>query len=198
MVALELAEDGVVLRTDRDSSFYASVAVIAAGAWTSDLVQPLGIALPVKVTRETVAFFEVAGASAVPVVIDFASAGNGNGQGLYALPSPGSGLKVAAHHSGRVCHPNNEGEADAQLVSRMSRWVRKVFHASSGTATRTETCLYTTAPEENFLFVSCGRLVVASACSGHGFKFAPATAKRVAQLAHDAGSRHIESSKGAR
>jgi sarcosine oxidase len=35
------------------------------------------------------------------------------------------------------------------------------------------TCLYTTTPNEDFVLDRRGPLVVASPCSGHGFKFAP-------------------------
>ena len=44
-----------------------------------------------------------------------------------------------------------------------------------------ETCLYTTTPDHSFVLERHGRVVVGSACSGHGFKFAPA--RRGADLA---------------
>ena len=46
-----------------------------------------------------------------------------------------------------------------------------------------DTCLYTSTPDYSFVLERRGRLVVASACSGHGFKFAPAVAARIAALA---------------
>ncbi len=46
-----------------------------------------------------------------------------------------------------------------------------------------ETCLYTTTPDESFVLERRGRVVVGSACSGHGFKFAPAVGRRLAELA---------------
>ena len=46
-----------------------------------------------------------------------------------------------------------------------------------------ETCLYTTTPDERFILERRGRIVIGSACSGHGFKFAPAVGKRLADLA---------------
>ena len=46
-----------------------------------------------------------------------------------------------------------------------------------------ETCLYTTTADESFLLERRGRVVVGSACSGHGFKFAPAVGERLARLA---------------
>jgi sarcosine oxidase len=48
---------------------------------------------------------------------------------------------------------------------------------------RTETCLYTTTPDEDFVIDRVGPLVVASPCSGHGFKFAPLIGEALADLA---------------
>ena len=50
----------------------------------------------------------------------------------------------------------------------------------------TETCLYTNTADESFVLERHGRIVVASACSGHGFKFAPAFGRTLAALARDA------------
>ena len=49
-----------------------------------------------------------------------------------------------------------------------------------------ETCFYTTTDDERFILERHGRIVVGSACSGHGFKFAPAVGKRLAALAGEA------------
>ena len=51
---------------------------------------------------------------------------------------------------------------------------------------RSETCFYTCAPHEEFLLdnhPANPRFVVASPCSGHGFKFAPLTGRIAAELA---------------
>ncbi len=48
-----------------------------------------------------------------------------------------------------------------------------------------ETCIYTSTADESFVLERRGRVVVGSACSGHGFKFAPAVGRRLAALALD-------------
>jgi sarcosine oxidase len=45
--------------------------------------------------------------------------------------------------------------------------------------------VYTTTPDEHFIVERRGRVVIGSACSGHGFKFAPAIGKRLAEMALD-------------
>ena len=49
----------------------------------------------------------------------------------------------------------------------------------------TESCLYTTTADESFVLERRNRIVIGSACSGHGFKFAPAIGRRLAALALD-------------
>ena len=46
-----------------------------------------------------------------------------------------------------------------------------------------ETCLYTNTPDGEFLLDRLGPIVIGSACSGHGFKFAPLIGKILADLA---------------
>jgi sarcosine oxidase len=46
-----------------------------------------------------------------------------------------------------------------------------------------ETCLYTNTEDESFVLERRGRVVIGSACSGHGFKFAPVVGRRLADLA---------------
>ena len=48
---------------------------------------------------------------------------------------------------------------------------------------RTDTCLYTITPDEDFILDRVGPLVVASPCSGHGFKFVPLFGQVIADLA---------------
>jgi len=55
--------------------------------------------------------------------------------------------------------------------------------ASRPLVLRTETCLYTTTPDEDFVIDRVGPLVIASPCSGHGFKFAPLIGEVLADLA---------------
>jgi len=53
-----------------------------------------------------------------------------------------------------------------------------------------QTCLYTNTADESFVLERHGRVVVGSACSGHGFKFAPAVGRTLAALACAAADEH--------
>lgn len=174
----------VTVSTHASGTFAADVAIVTAGAWARELLAPLGISLPVHVSLETVAYFDATGPRQLPVMVDYTTADALTGQGIYALPSPSLGLKVAAHHSGvRSEEVPPSREPDARVVERLTCWVGERLPQMAAPPRRTETCLYTEAAEEEFLLWRDGRVVVGSACSGHAFKFATATGQRLASLA---------------
>jgi sarcosine oxidase len=84
-----------------------------------------------------------------------------------------------------VVDPNEQGGPDSELAERAAAWVERRF-VGAGPLIRTETCLYTRRPDDEFLLARNGRIVVGSPCSGHGFKFAPVIGKRLAVLAEQA------------
>jgi sarcosine oxidase len=103
----------------------------------------------------------------------------------YALAAPGVGLKAGLHMTGAVTDPGEPGVPDARLAAETAAWVTRQFRGATALE-RAETCLYTTTDDERFLLERHGRVVVGSACSGHGFKFAPAIGRRLAALVAEA------------
>jgi sarcosine oxidase len=102
---------------------------------------------------------------------------------MFSLHDPVYGLKAGAHHAGAITDPDDVGEPDPALVERISTWVAERLQNADPEPVLAETCLYTTTPDERFILERRGRIVIGSACSGHGFKFAPAVGRRLADLA---------------
>ena len=181
--ALEPDETGVTV-SGGGVSIRAGVVVVTAGSWARSLLEPHGIALDVTSTRETVSYFALEPDEPVPSLIDFAE-GAGPGQLGYALVAPGVGLKAGIHHTGAVVDPDEPGapgSPDPEIARWTAEWVTKRFRGATPLGAL-ETCLYTNTPDESFVLERHGRIVVGSACSGHGFKFAPAVGARLAALA---------------
>jgi sarcosine oxidase len=155
----------------------ADVVVVAAGGWAKELLAP-SYELDTVITRETVCYFRLE--RSVPSVIDY---GNGPGEQMYSLRDPKHGLKAGAHMSGAVVDPDEPGEPDPTIVEATVDWVRRRFPEADADPVAFDTCLYTSTPDHSFVLERLGRIVVASACSGHGFKFAPAVGARIAALA---------------
>jgi sarcosine oxidase len=154
----------------------ADVVVVTAGPWVRDFVPDL----PVTVTRETLAYFRRKGPPPPSIVDLHAETG---GHGMYSLYDPVHGLKAGAHHAGVEADPDEAGEPDPAIVERISNWVRERFPDVDPEPVDAQACLYTTTRDEQFILERQGRVVICSACSGHGFKFAPAVGRRLAELA---------------
>jgi len=102
---------------------------------------------------------------------------------FYALADPVYGIKAAVHHGGPEADPNELALPDAKLVQAITAWVAELVPLADPQPVEVQTCLYTSTADESFILERRGRVVVGSACSGHGFKFAPAIGARLAALA---------------
>ena len=104
---------------------------------------------------------------------------------LYSLHDPVHGLKAGTHHAGAEVDPDTPGQPDPALLDQITEWVAQTYPDAEPEPVAAETCMYTTTPDEHFILERRGRVVVGSACSGHGFKFAPAIGNRLAAMAAD-------------
>ena len=159
----------------------ADVVVVTAGAWAKDLLTRARVDLPVTATCETVGYFRLESERPIPSVVDFKRGGRGHG--TYALHDPTHGLKLGIHQSGPPVDPDDQPGADPEHAELMSEAVARYFPTADVTPAKVETCLYTNTDDERFILERHGRIVVGSACSGHGFKFAPVVGERLADLA---------------
>ena len=156
----------------------AEVVVVTAGSWVNEVLED---PLPVKVTRETVCYFRPENGRPIPSLVSFKPGSHTHD--MYSLADPVQGLKVGAHHAGPEVDPNEDGGPEPRLIEQIANWTRDTYRLAEPNPVAAETCLYTTTPDETFILERRGRLVIGSACSGHGFKFAPAIGERLADLA---------------
>jgi len=166
-------------RVDDLTSLPHDAVVVTAGGWAPELLARAGVALDARPTRETVAYFALTDDRPFPSVIDWTSDGTFQ---FYALRAPGVGVKAGLHHSGKPVDPDDEGSPDDDVVARVSELVAQRFPRVDPWPLRAEACIYTNVDEERFVCERRGRIVVGSACSGHGFKFAPAVGELLANL----------------
>jgi sarcosine oxidase len=160
----------------------AGAVVVTAGSWVNELLEK---PLNVKVTRETLCYFRAdTGGRPVPSVVSFKP--DRHTHDMYSLADPKYGLKVGAHHAGAEADPNVPSGPEPELIDRITAWARETYRLADPDPAAAETCMYTTTPDETFILERRGRIVVGSACSGHGFKFAPAIGERLASLAEEA------------
>jgi sarcosine oxidase len=160
--------------------------VVAAGGWVGRLVP--GLAGKLVPTRQHVYYYEPDSRGyeigCFPIFIYM---GSSDLDAFYGMPSIlGSGLKVA-HHGGPDTDPEVEERLPPdQLDDAVARFLARYLPGlASLPPARRETCIYTVAPDDEFAvgFLPGRRdVVIASACSGHGFKFSHIVGRRVADL----------------
>jgi len=151
--------------------------IVAAGAWARALLPEFAGKLAVK--RRIVAWFETPAPKLLPVIcID-------DEDGVYGMPAPRGLYKLGLHAAGgAVADPDNVRAPEQDDADMLSAHAASLLPQHNSTPVRMARCLYTVTPDENFLIAPSARherVLMFSACSGHGFKFAPV----FGELAHE-------------
>jgi sarcosine oxidase len=97
-------------------------------------------------------------------------------------------IKAADGTPGHTVRPElGPFPVDPALLANDVEFVRRRLPGFDPKPLRSETCLYTMTPDEDFVLERVGPVVIGSACSGHGFKFGPLLGEILADLAmeHD-------------
>jgi glycine/D-amino acid oxidase-like deaminating enzyme len=179
---LAVDDDSVVLQTTA-GELRARAVVVTAGPWVDRIVGAVGLVLDVTPVRETVAYFRPRVADDVPTLSEWRLE-----ERLvnYGLLNRDGLLKVGVSGSGVPCDPDGPAEIDQSVVAQASEWAARHFALAGDVPVAAETCTYTNTPDERFIVERHGRVVIGSACSGHGFKFAPVVGEQLAALAREA------------
>lgn len=188
--------DGTIVRVRTASAEYTGgQLVIAGGAWMRQLVPELAGVLSVE--RQPAHWFEPAShpeefrPERCPVTLwEYAP-----GRMFYTLPDFGDGLKVAVHHEGDVADPDRvERRVSADEDARVTDLLRRFMPHAKGHIRDSQVCLYTNTPDRDFIVdvhpAYPEQVVVVSACSGHGFKFATVVGEIASELVATGTSQH--------
>ena len=190
---IEPSSSGVHIVTDR-ARIDAGSAVIAVGPWIKSMLPELKA--PLRVTRQVMAWFSprqpaLFRPELFPVFLMESHHGI-----HYGFPLDGDGLvKVAKHHH---CDETVDPDACARTVSIADESLIRSALAdhlpdANGRRVKATTCLYTVTPDGDFVVDSLPgypHVVVASPCSGHGFKFAPVIGEILGDLVTRCEPRH--------
>lgn len=186
LVSWQSDATGVSVTTER-ARYSAEALVISAGAWANALLTEL--APPLTVERQVQFWFEPMqarssfSATRSPVHLwQF-----DDDQLFYGFPDLGEGVKVARHHRGLIGAPDRLSRAvEADEIADMRSIIRRFVPNADGPLGSAAVCLYTNTPDGHFWIdrhPAHANVLIASACSGHGFKFASAIGEILADLA---------------
>ncbi|MDQ4136150.1 MAG: N-methyl-L-tryptophan oxidase [Pseudomonadota bacterium] len=192
LVSWEITGAGTVAVTTTRGRYEAGRLILSTGAWIADHVPDLkGKAVP---ERQALGWFR-------PLAPDHFRLGRfpvgvvDSGQRpIYVFPEWGvPGFKIGVyHHLGETGHadalsrePNDADEA----VLREA--MRAYFPEANGPTLSLTCCLFTNTPDEHFVIDTlpgAPQVIVASPCSGHGFKFSSVVGEILADMAADRSS----------
>ena len=176
-------DDAVELQT-LAGTVRARAVVLAAGGWIGDLAAQAGAPLPARPTMQTAVHIALAQApvGAVPTVVEQTE----DGRIFYCVPSPGGfEIKGGLHMPGPAADLDGSRTPDDAHAQAFVAWAQRRYR-HLGAQTDAYGCIYTWLPDDRFHLERHGRVVVASCCSGRGFKFVPRTGARAAALAIEA------------
>lgn len=192
VVAIEPLGDGAVVVTDR-ARYQAARVVVSAGAWIADLVPALaGLAVA---ERQVLGWFqprrpELFRQARFPVSNLLAAEGHFYQFPIWGIP----GFKIGRyHHLGEQGHADSLSRVPTEADEAILRAaIRAYFPEADGAVLRMETCLFTNVADGHFVIDTvpgAPGIIVASPCSGHGFKFASVIGEILADLATTGSSR---------
>lgn len=160
--------------------------VVAAGAWSNEILGFLGSRLPLVVTREQVTYFRPADATPFaadrfPVWIWM------DEPSFYGFPVYGlDGVKVAQDVGGAETSADDRSfDPDPEASERVRRFLQARLPNALGQELLTRTCLYTLTPDRDFVVDSLPDHpeVLVAVGAGHAFKFASALGRILSELA---------------
>jgi sarcosine oxidase len=178
--------DGIRVTT-ATRTFDAKRLVIAAGAWASQLAPSLASELAVE--RNVLFWFEPTAEreafAKLPVYIV-----EETDRMFYGFPYvEGQGVKAAGLHFGDKADPDFvDRTASARDEERVRAWLQRRLPLANGERRDAKVCMYTNTPDGHFVIDhlnEASNVVVASACSGHGFKFSSVIGEILADLVLD-------------
>ena len=196
--AFDASASGVTVTTDHDT-YAADWLIVTAGPWLPGLVGP-SVARHLAIYRQVLCWFDIDGPT-TPFLPEnfpvFIWELQGRPQGIYGFPAidgARGGLKIATERYDATTSPETvERRVTATEVRTIyDEYVAPYVSGLSGRCVKTATCLYTVTPDAGFIIdvlPGTDRVIVASPCSGHGFKHSAAIGEALSEWAIDGASR---------
>jgi sarcosine oxidase len=180
---------GVQVHTDR-GVYSAGRLILSAGSWMRPLLHQLDLDLPLTVLKEQLAFFRARDPRAympgrLPLVIHRFPKTTSLGS-IFPIFDH-AGVKVMIDRVGPQVAPDDPDRAiDAPLLERLHAYATELLPGLTGEIIEAVSCRYTMTPDEHFILdrhPAYPHVVIASPCSGHGFKFGAVIGRILADLA---------------
>jgi sarcosine oxidase len=186
---IAISGGGVAVRTHL-GSYYADRLILSAGSWMRPLLGQLGLDVPLRVFKEQLAFFaprepDQFRPGRFPLFIHRYPNTTVLASGFPIFGH--SGVKLMVDRIGPEVAPGDPDRAvDADRLRRLHAYATNLLPGLTGEIFEAISCRYTMTPDEDFIIdkhPEYPQVVIASPCSGHGFKFAVVIGRILSDLA---------------
>jgi sarcosine oxidase len=191
VVALRPSGDGVVVQTAQ-GSYTAGKVVLTAGPWVGDFWRREGEKRPFSVYRQVFYWFEAEDLEQFrperfPWVIWI---GDTLADFYSAFPAPlgtRAAVKMVTEEYLAETHPDEVARTvrPEEIAYMHDYFIQRRLAGLTANCVGAKVCLYTVTPDEGFVVdwhPESERVLLASPCSGHGFKHSAALGEAMAQL----------------
>jgi sarcosine oxidase len=195
--AFEEIDAGVSIKSDKNT-YSADRLIVTAGTWLPQLISRT-YARPFKVRRQVLYWFAPKGPVApyeigkFPIYIWEIQ---GRPQAIYGFPATDGargGIKVATQQYETETTPDDvDRTVSDEEMRAMHEYIAPYLPGFSEKCVKAVVCLYTVTPDAEFVIDThpdMPNVIIASPCSGHGFKHSAAIGEALSELAVDGKSR---------
>jgi sarcosine oxidase len=188
--SIRAVDDEIEVQTER-GTYRAGRLILAAGSWMRPLLGSLDLNVPLVVKKEQLAFFQphvpaqfLPGRFPLFIHRQPGTTILGSGFPIFGQPA---GVKVMFDRiAPEIAAGNTDRTVDGPMLERLRRYAKEILPGLTGEIVHAVVCPYTMTPDEDFIIdhhPAHPQVVIASPCSGHGFKFAPVIGRILADLA---------------
>jgi len=188
-------EDGILTITTEQGRYRTKKLILSAGPWVTELF-PQYVEL-FEVYRQVMYWFPIEDAVEPYLPENFPVfmielEGDKEFYGFPAMSGKDGGLKLACEEALTHTSPENVDRTvtEREMKETYEKYVRRYLPGLGSTCLKAESCLYTFTPDRDFILDTHpdhSNVMIASPCSGHGFKHSAAIGEIIAEWAtgHD-------------
>ncbi|ACK73660.1 FAD dependent oxidoreductase [Gloeothece citriformis PCC 7424] len=189
--AIKIQSNGVEIQTNQ-GTYGADKLMITAGSWSKQILEQIGVNLPLKIMPCQLAFFapktpEDFQPGKFPIFL--AHWMEKCGEFPYGIPiCDNSGLKISTFYGWETVE--NVKDVDytpsESWIENLREFIDLYLPHANGKLVETRRCLYTMTPDKHFIIdvhPLYDHVFIAAGFSGHGFKFTTLVGKILADLA---------------
>ena len=197
----------IILRDNLNNEYESKNLVLSCGSWLNEVLSKIDVSnnkqmiklnLPVRIEKNYYVNFKFNNhkhkeeiSERFPIYM-YQPKGKKLNDVFYGFPDLGQGnhFKVALYHLGKFY--DNYDELDRKITNEdriklfnNCKEVISEFSKENIQILKEDTCIYTTSPDEDFImdfYPNNENIVIASPCSGHGFKFSSRVGEYISNL----------------